>query len=116
MRTLVSPSGKVEVKWPWVLGGRWKIIVGELEMMKGIRWPGRRRARWLVWGLDAVAEVLAKPPAKLTEAEETEQLSRVVGKPKPDSNPLGFRKGTPPTDAAFDRAKELGWSEHGRSR
>lgn len=111
MRTIVSPSGKVEVKWPWILGGRWKIIVNELEMMKGIRWPGKRRARWLVWGLDATAEVLAIPPARFTEVEEVEQLSREVGKPKPDSNPLGLRKGTPPTDAALDCAKALGWSE-----
>lgn len=80
--------------------------------MQGIRWPGRRRTYWLVWGLDAVAEVLAKPPAKFTLAEEIEQLSKEVGKPKPNSNPHGFRKGTPATDVAFDRAKsKLGWSE-----
>lgn len=111
MRTLVSPSGKVEVKWPSILGGRWKIIVGDLELMHGIRWPGKRRARWLVWGLDAIPQVLRKRPAKLALAEEIEQLSKVVGKPTPDSKPRGYLKGTPPTDAALDRAKELGWSE-----
>lgn len=80
-------------------------------MLSNRRWPGTRRSRWLIWGLDATANVLANPPAKLTEADEVEQLSRQVGKPMPDSNPLGLRDGIPPTDAAFDRAKELGWSE-----
>lgn len=97
------------MKWPSILGGRWKISVGDLELMRGIRWPGKRRSRWLVWGLDAIPQVLRKPPAKLALAEEIEQLSKLVGKPTPDSKPLGYLKGTPPTDAALDRAKELGW-------
>lgn len=82
-------------------------------MLSGIRWPGTRRSRSLIWGLDATADVLAIPPAELTEAEEIEQLSREVGKPMPDSNPLGLREGIPPTDATLDRATALGWSERG---
>src|SRR4051812_18006049 len=111
VRTFVSPSGKVEVKWPSILGGGWKIIVGDLEWMHGFRWPGKRRSRWLIWGLDAIPQVLRMRPAKPALADEIEQLSKVVGKPTPDSKPLGYLKGIPPIDAALDRAKELGWSE-----
>ena len=83
-------------------------------MLSGIRWPGTRRSRWLIWGLDATADVLATPPTRdpfVMEAEELEQLSREVGKPMPEEKPLGLRDGIPPTDVALDRAKALGWSE-----
>lgn len=109
MRTLVSPSGRVEVKWPWILGGRWQIIIEGSRLLHGVRWPGRRRARWLLWGLDVVAQGLRANPAKLMVAEEVEQLSKEVG--KPNRKPRGYLEGTPATDAAFDRAKALGWSE-----
>jgi len=110
-KTFVSPSGKVEVKWPWVLGGHWEIIVGGLEMLSGFRRPGSRRSRWLNWGLDATAQVLLEPPVMLMESEEVEQISKLVGKPMPDSNPRGLPKGTPPTGVALTRATPLGWSE-----
>lgn len=111
-KNFVSPSGKVEVKWPWALGGHWEIVVGGLKMLSGFRRPGSRRPRWLIWGLDATARVLSKPPVKLMESEEVEQISKLVGKPMPDGNPRGLPKGTPPTGAALARAKALGWSEH----
>lgn len=111
MRTLISPSGKVEVKWPSLLGGRWEIIVGGCELLSGIRWPGTRRSGWLIWGLDASAKVWAKlPDLLLTEAEELRQLSRQAGKPWPDHKSLRLPEG-PPTDAAFDFMKAQGWSE-----
>jgi hypothetical protein len=114
VRTLVSPSGKIEVKWPWRLGGRWEIKIAGRDWIDGIRWPGTRRSRWFIWSLDASADVMAEPPTpRVTEAEEFEQLSREVGKPMPDDNPLGLRDGIPPTDAALDSAKALGWSERG---
>jgi hypothetical protein len=97
-----------------MLGGRWEIICGGREMLSGVRWPGTRRSRWLIWGLDATADVFATPPTKepfVMEAEELEQLSRQVGKPMPIDKPRGLRDGIPTTDAAFDRAKALGWSE-----
>jgi len=80
-------------------------------MLSGIRWPGTRRSRTLIWALDATADVLAKPPAYIEEAEEVWQLSRLAGRPAPDDAQHRLPDG-PPMSAALDGVQAQGWVEH----
>lgn len=112
-RTLVSPSGVIEVKWPSRLGGRWRIFVNGHEALKGIRWPGTRRSRTFIWALDAGVQVYGRWLGSLVTAAEFALLSGQAGEPAPEDAVFDLPPG-PPTDAALDYVTAQGWSDSTR--